>query len=234
MDLLVDVNPDEGIKPSGAGILNAIFYARSQHAESEEQKNLKEIQDAFYEISSGYQFDVILGKNRKLSLNFSKKGQPWRPAKDCGLGLQDLLVIVFFCKYPEYDLILIEEPESHIHPDMQRKLCLYLNSCKDKQFILSTHSNIFLDDAMIDKVYHVQFTEAIEATDVTTKAGLLNELGYSVADNISCFFPRCTSWRAQLITRSAQVRVSLALGECRRKSALIRSNNSAKEKGLTR
>ena len=43
-------------------------------------------------------------------------------------------------------MILIDEPEISLHPDLQRKLfSLLVEYSKDKQIIVSTHSPYFVD-----------------------------------------------------------------------------------------
>ena len=58
--------------------------------------------------------------HNKVSLSFAHKAQPFIRAEDCGLGLQDLLVILFFSTDKDYQVLLIEEPESHLHPECRR------------------------------------------------------------------------------------------------------------------
>ena len=119
-----------------------------------------------------------------IGLNFALKEKPFIPAQDCGLGLQDLLVILFFALHSEYKVILIEEPESHLHPEMQKKLLAFLRNNTDKQFFLSTHSNVFLNNAYVDRVFFTSFRDTVIVDDATSKASMLDDLGYSVADNL--------------------------------------------------
>jgi AAA domain, putative AbiEii toxin, Type IV TA system len=105
-------------------------------------------------------------------------------AEACGLGLQDLLVILFFSINRDYTIVLIEEPESHLHPDMQRKLLYFLREHTSKQFFLTTHSNVFLNDTLVDRVFFTRFEESVQVDDATARAAILNDLGYAVTDNL--------------------------------------------------
>src|SRR5207247_910387 len=116
----------EAPSSQGSGVLNYLFFARSQIEPSEDRKVYEQIRAAFTTISSGYKFDILLDRQNSLTLRFAYKNHPWRIAQDCGLGLQDLLIILTFALYHQYLVLLIEEPESHIHPDMQRKLLSFL------------------------------------------------------------------------------------------------------------
>lgn len=100
------------------------------------------------------------------------------------IGTLDILVIVTFSLDLDYTFIFIEEPESHLHPEMQKRLLSFLSSVKSKQFILSTHSNVFLNPYVVEKIYYSEIEEKVKISDQTSKSEILYNLGYSVADNI--------------------------------------------------
>ncbi|HEX8398111.1 MAG TPA: AAA family ATPase [Pyrinomonadaceae bacterium] len=178
------INMSEVIEPDGRGILNYLFYAKGQSESSEDRKIYEAIRDAFTKISSGYKFEIFPSKNNQIQLNFAHTSQNWVGAEFCGLGLQDLLVILYFSIHPEYQVILIEEPESHLHPDMQRRLLYFLREETEKQFFMTTHSNVFLNNAFLDKVFFTSFKDSIVVNDATKRASILDDLGYSVTDNL--------------------------------------------------
>lgn len=178
------ISTNEGITPSGGGVLNYLFYAVNQPPGSAEYRVHQTIADKFYAVTDGYRFTITPDKNNQIGLYFARDGSPLIAAADCGLGLQDVLVILFFAAHPEYNLILIEEPESHLHPDVQRRLLLALREISGKQYVLSTHSNVFLNSTLVDLVLFTSFDGAIRIDDATSRAAILNDLGYSVTDNL--------------------------------------------------
>lgn len=184
LELIQQVNSDQELLPSGKGILNALFFRKNQDTVSELNKNYQEMSKAFTEVSSGYTFDVFFVRTNQVSLRFSYNDQSFIDAKDCGLGLQDLLVMLFFAMHPDYRTLMIEEPESHLHPEIQKKLLFFLRNSTDKQVFLTTHSNVFLNNAFVDRVLFTSFDNSVVIDDATSRASILDDLGYSVTDNL--------------------------------------------------
>jgi hypothetical protein len=92
-------------------------------------------------------------------------------------------------------LFLIEEPENDLHPKaLKALLALIVESSKNNQFVISTHSSIVLsylgacDDSCIYSVCHVDGSipaeSSVSLVDKTPSArlGVLQDLGYSFSD----------------------------------------------------
>ena len=185
MQLIGSVNSDEKIDDFGEGLLNYLFLAKNKNLNTDEYRYFETMYEEFNKISDGFDFDIELGKGNALSLKFSPDGNKWLEADACGLGLQDLLVILHFAHNTDFNFVFIEEPESHMHPDMQRRLLVHLKNIKDCQFIITTHSNVYLNNAYIDNVYVTSCNyKQISLKNVTSRASMLADLGYSVADNL--------------------------------------------------
>lgn len=82
-----------------------------------------------------------------------------------GLGFNNILVIAFIIAAHQhvsnrYKILIIEEPEAHLHPVMQRLLLTYLQRMVKKddgntQVIISTHSPVFASKAKVENICNI-------------------------------------------------------------------------------
>jgi len=73
-----------------------------------------------------------------------------------------------------FTVLLIEEPEAHLHPQLQIKFIKYLQtlseSLSNAQIIVSTHSPVLASSVSIDKIVHLESkSESIIATTLSQK-----------------------------------------------------------------
>ena len=169
--------------PSGEKIASRLFLLKNSIATSKDFKTYEKISSAFKEIS-GYSFDVVTDAHNLIKVYFKEAEGEWLHGIDCGLGLSDILVMITFALDSDCTLMLIEEPENHLHPEMQKKFLYFIKTIKSKQFILSTHSNVFLDPSIVDKIFYIYFSTNTMVSDETSRSEILYNLGYSVADNL--------------------------------------------------
>ncbi|MBN2510762.1 MAG: ATP-binding protein [Spirochaetales bacterium] len=181
----VEINLDQEIEPYGGGVVNHLFYLKNQSPSTEEYKLFKRIFEAFSEISD-YEFDIVPDLKNNIQIIFKRfEEEVWIPAEDSGLGLADLLTMITFAIGTNHSIICLEEPESHLHPEMQKRFLTFLKGVENKQFILSTHSYIFLNPSVVDRIFYVQYTGSeVQVTDETENAKVLFNLGYSISDHL--------------------------------------------------
>ena len=64
-----------------------------------------------------------------------------------------MILILYHAFMHDAPLVLIEEPENHMHPDMQRRLLQVLKRDTSKQYVFASHSNVLLDFSLIDRTF---------------------------------------------------------------------------------
>lgn len=174
-----------GLHPSGEGLINDLFFRSAQAPGTDERLLYESIARSFESLTSGMRPILVPDRDNRLLLHFSRGDDQPIPAKDCGQGLTELLLILRYALGPEAGLVLIEEPELHLHADLQRRLLVFLQEVPDKQFILATHSNVFLSPSLTDRILLTQFEAHVKIADKTNRAEALAAMGYSLADNLA-------------------------------------------------
>lgn len=168
---------------SGEGIVNHLFFLKNQEIDSEPEKKFKKIHFEFKRISN-HSFNIIPDNENKISVSFKDSHGKWRRSDECGLGLSDLLILLTVIISTNDDLYLIEEPENHLHADLQRRLLGFFKS-QDKQFIISTHSDVFINHAQVDKVFYCWYNGKVQLSDQTSLSKIVSELGFSTSEKLT-------------------------------------------------
>ncbi len=184
LETSVQIDTSQTPQPDGSGILNYLGYCQNRIEGDRDQAVVDRVMEGFVEVSDGFRFVIQADRDNHLRLWFRSPTDQHHAAGDSGLGLQDLLVILTFAVDDKWSFVAIEEPESHLHPDMQRRLLFYLRSLTEKRFLLTTHSNVFLDSSLVDRVFFVTYDTEVKVGDATSVATVLYDIGYSVSDNL--------------------------------------------------
>jgi predicted ATPase len=111
------------------------------------------------------------------------------PLTDSGTGIGQVLAMLYVVLTAnQAQIILIDEPQSFLHPGAVRKLIEILKAHKQHQFIVSTHSTETISAAepkrilSIRKIGSESHVDSIDATEQRSIALLLDDLGVRLSD----------------------------------------------------
>lgn len=107
-----------------------------------------------------------------------------------GSGFRRIFAILLYIVHPEYSLVMIDEPEIHLHPAMVKKLLWAMQNSQSGQIFFTTHSPLFITPMTLSQL--VRVTKDEQGTRIFTISAeqydqqrLLSELN---ADNLEMFF----------------------------------------------
>ncbi|TAE48935.1 MAG: hypothetical protein EAZ06_01250 [Cytophagales bacterium] len=113
------------------------------------------------------EFELIL--KEKLRNNGTTE-QVTYDIKDVGQGMQSLVLILATILLLKPHIVLMDEPEAHMHPSLINEFVKYLKYlAKDTQFIITSHSLVLMNEVGMDKIFHLK-------NDVAKKGIVINKI----------------------------------------------------------
>ncbi len=142
----------------GRGLIDWIRKAKSPNSSSPSDRNdnklIKDFQQQFAEFIGMDEVELSVASDNTGKLNIQLNRGNIIPIEKLGTGVAECLIILLTAKIadratPQINVVLLEEPELHLHPTLQKKLITSLRSY-GIQLICTTHSptvlNVFATD----------------------------------------------------------------------------------------
>jgi hypothetical protein len=172
---------------NGSGLIARLLEL--QHPEFHKRQEAAQFQriNCFVETvtgSKGARLEVPHSGN-ELLVHLSDK---LLPIASLGTGIQEVVIFAAAATAVENSILLIEEPEIHLHPRLQRSLLAYLKDEPSNQYFITTHSAHLLD-APDTALFHVTLNEheetEVERLDIPgQRSSVCFDLGYRASDLI--------------------------------------------------
>lgn len=116
------------------------------------------------------------------------------PLASLGSGVEQVIVLAAAATVTSRSLVCLEEPETNLHPLLQKKLIRYLTDETDNQYVIATHSSHLLDDDRATS-YHVRLTPSSSVARLAKRphelVEICHDLGYRPSDLLQA---NCIIW----------------------------------------
>lgn len=169
----------------------------------EEMQNWKgpwqRFQEGMRKLFENIEFEVKFDRDRDehIEVFFTRPGKPRLPIDAAGTSILQASQILAYITLFQPHVLILDEPDSHLHPNNQRTLChLILELATEHGFIplISTHSRHVLD-AMRERstVHWVSNGVKVDFSSLTTASmlmeiGALDSVDYFTSGAIKCLF----------------------------------------------
>lgn len=174
--------------PSGAGLVNRLFELKSSSRNTEAWRRYQGLLRDFQDISGGVKFEVVLHADQTLHIEFGfGKSPSWINSAMTGTGFANVLILLYWISEPDIDLVLVEEPENHLHPLLLNNFAKYVSDLTDRVVIMATHSSHLISAPVKKRIFWTEYLDkkdqsCIMVTDQTKASAVVAELGTSVTE----------------------------------------------------
>jgi hypothetical protein len=150
------------------------------------KQKIKEIQNFIKDVLEEDNATLTSTDKAQLRIAFNKdEDVPVDLSRLSSGGRQLLIISALVLGLSQRSTILIDEPELHLHPTLQRKLLVFLNSLQlGHRIVLATHSSVLLD-AQIDKAI-IAFEKSLKGNEIQTVVTTTRRSLQKAVEDIGC------------------------------------------------
>lgn len=115
----------------------------------------KKMFSIFQNILASQFKDIKIPKNI-IQESFGKEKPGKYPQHRLGDGFKQVFIILMYLFDPQYTILLLEEPEIHLHPSLVKKLLRILETKNlDNQIFITTHSPLLIHPGNLHRLFRV-------------------------------------------------------------------------------
>lgn len=175
---------ENALEGGGNVIFDLYKWNGSEDTDGRDQAKFDLIESLFQELmqAPSLQLKPVHGGN-KIHIRWKERHLP---IKAFGDGVQHLLMIAYYLATQPESHLLIEEPETHLHPESLRTLMAVIKRVLKGQSFITTHSPVLLDTKIASQVYRIEYdgakSAALRCKGLSDYYGILDDLGVRPSD----------------------------------------------------
>lgn len=116
------------------------------------------------------------------------------PLTSLGTGIHEVIILASAATILNEQIVCIEEPELHMHPELQKKFIEYLENETTNQYFITTHSASILDKPNTS-IFHVTINDGVSTVSPVSSSSqrfsVCTDLGYRASDLVQA---NCIIW----------------------------------------
>lgn len=177
--------PTFSLDAGGEALTNVVggLFTNERHRRFASLEEL--VRDVFPEVAN---VEVPMSGNppaAEIYLRVTQAGRDMTvPLRHSGTGIEQTLMLgAAVLTAPRGSLFLIDEPHAFLHPFAERRLLRFIRDHREHQYVVATHSPVFLTSYPVGHARLVVMSEAgSRVSDVGTHRDILEELEITAAD----------------------------------------------------
>jgi len=145
----------------------------------------------------GFHLQFDKERDETIEVFYTRPGQPRLPIDAAGTSILQASQILAYITLFRPEVLILDEPDSHLHPDNQRALCdLVTTLAETRQFrpLISTHSRHMLD-ALRERAQIVWISagkkvpyDSVSVPSMLLELGALDTVDYFANGHFTCLF----------------------------------------------
>lgn len=193
-EITTNVSEAKDPRLSGSGLIKVL--AELQHPNLGKDHDVKrnkfqQITDLLRDLLGEPEAEIDIPHTHD-DINVTIRGKKL-PIEALGTGIHQVIMLAAAVTAYDNSIVCLEEPETNLHPALQKELINYLLSTNNQYFI-STHSNAFIDNPKV-RVYRCWLensaTKCAPAEFDSHKHAILDDLGCKASDILQA---NCVIW----------------------------------------
>jgi predicted ATPase len=178
---------------SGLGIIDRLAKLQNPGYKEQVLKDKFLTINNFVRVVTGNQTATLEIPHDRSNLLVHMDGKTL-PLTSLGTGIHEVIILASAATILNEQVVCIEEPELHMHPELQKKFIEYLEKETTNQYFITTHSASILDKPNTS-IFHVTINDGVSTVSPVSSSSqrfsVCTDLGYRASDLVQA---NCIIW----------------------------------------